>query len=197
MDLQTYQRSLRRLVIGGQPTPCDPSYVQALAGSPRLAVVRQVIDFWRAHGLERFCVLSATWLKRQGRFDADIDRFVARGEFSADIAEAGQQFLRHLARDADPLVGALARFELALHETRLDPAESRTLDWPCDPRPVLAAILGQPTDPNDPTADGSGPQRVTVSRSLPGGYACTPLPPDSSIHTRHHSHNSHYREKTS
>ena len=188
MDLQTYQRSLRRLVIGGQPTPCDPSYARALAGSPRLAVVRQVIDFWRAHGLERFCVLSATWLKRQGRFDADIGRFVARGEFSADIAEAGQQFLRHLAGDADPLVGALARFELALHETRLDPTETRTLDWPCDPRPVLAAILGQS---GDMTADGSGPQRVTVSRSLPGGYACTPLPPVQSGHT------SHNREKTS
>lgn len=172
MDLQTYQRSLRRLVTGAAPAEDDPPYARALAGSTGLAVVREVIEFWRAHGLERFCVLSASWLKRRGQFDAAIRRFVAAGEFSPDIAEAGRQFLQSLCHDDDALVRALARFELALHETRLDPDQSRTMDWPCDPGPVLAEILeGEVAAAGEPV-----PHRVTVSRSLPGCYACEPLP---------------------
>ena len=171
MDLQSYQRSLHRLVIGAGSVADDPAYVQQLAGSQRLEVVREVTVFWRAHALERYCVLSAAWLKRQGRFESEIRRFIATGEFSPDIALAGQQFLRQLANDGDAIVQALARFEIALHETRHDPAESRTVDWPCDPRPVLAEILeGQAVAPGEPR-----PHRVTVSRGLAGGYGCEPL----------------------
>lgn len=176
MDLQTYQRSLRRLVIGAAAEPDDPAYAQSLTGSTGLAVVREVIGFWRAHALERYCVLSTAWLKRQGGFDATIQRFIAGGEFSPDVAEAGQQFLRHLSGDPDPVVQALARFEIALHETRYDPGECRRVDWPCDPGPVLAAILdnGRIETTGEPI-----PHRVTISRALPGGYACEPLPTDS------------------
>jgi hypothetical protein len=171
MDLQTYQRSLRRLVTGAAPAPDDPAYLKSLAGSNGLAVVREVIEFWRAHGLERFCVLSAGWLRRCGQFEPAIRSFIAAGEFSPDITEAGRQFLQHLGHHDDALVRALARFELALHETRLDPAGSRSMEWPCDPRPVLAAILeGHPAAQFEPVA-----HRVTVSRSLPGGYACEPI----------------------
>lgn len=177
MDLQSYQRSLRRLVIGGTTEPDDPPYAQRLAGSTGLAVVREVIGFWRAHALERYCVLSASWLKRQGRFEAEISRFIASGEFSPDVAEAGQQFMRQLNHDSDPLLQALARFEIALHETRTDPHECRSVDWPCDPGPILASILDgrAPEITDEPT-----PHRVTVSRALPGGYASTPLPAPSS-----------------
>lgn len=170
MDLQSYQRSLRRLVTGAAAAADDPPYAKSLAGSNGLAVVREVIEFWRAHGLERFCVLSAGWLKRRGQFDAAVRRFVAAG-FSPDIAEAGRQFLQHLSTDDDALVRALARFELALHETRLDPDQSRSLDWPCDPRPILAEII----DGCTAAACEPIPHRVTVSRSLPGGYACEPI----------------------
>ena len=171
MDLQSYQRSLRRLMTGAAPAADDPPYARALVSSTGLAVVREVIEFWRAHGVERFCVLSAGWLKRRGQFDAAIKRFVATTEFSPDIAEAGQQFLQHLSNDDDALVRALAQFELALHETRLDPTQFRRLDWPCDPRPVLAEIL----EGCAATCEAE-PHRVTVSRSLPGGYACEPIP---------------------
>lgn len=173
MDLPSYQRSLRRLVIGESARADDPPYARGLAGSTGLAVVREVIGFWRAHALERYCVLSASWLKRQGRFEAEIGRFIASGEFSPDVAEAGQQFLRQLSHDSDPLVQALARFEIALHETRADPGECRSMDWPCDPGPILASILDghAPAVPDEPMA-----HRVTVSRALPGGYASTPLP---------------------
>jgi hypothetical protein len=171
MDLQTYQRSLRRLVTSATLADDDPPYARSLVGSNGLAVLREVIEFWRAHGIEQFCVLSAGWLKRHGGFDAAVRRFVAAGEFSPDIAEAGRQFLQHLSDDDDALVRALARFELALHETRLDPSQFRTMDWPCDPGPVLAEILdGQAAPQPEPV-----PHRVTVSRSLPGGYECEPL----------------------
>ncbi|HYN79801.1 MAG TPA: hypothetical protein VES73_18625, partial [Lamprocystis sp. (in: g-proteobacteria)] len=125
-----------------------------------------------AHGLERFCILSATWLKRLGRFEAEVQRFVATADFSPFIEEAGTQFLRYLADDGTPLVAALARFELALHETRVDLDAQRVIEWPCDPRPVLAVILGG-DDVLDEVVPGR--YRVTVSRALPDGYVCEPI----------------------
>ena len=172
MDLETYQLSLYRLVVYGKPASDDPPYVQALAGSSRLAVVREVVHFWRAHGLERFCILTVIWLKYLRRFEADIERFVATEKFSPFIEEAGQQFLQYLANDDDPIVQSLAKFEIALHETRIDPSEKRIVEWPCDPRPILAVILKENNfiDPKNTSR-----YRVTISRALPGGFVCEPI----------------------
>lgn len=165
MDLETYQRSLYRLVVYGKPLPDDPSYTQELVGSSRLEVVQDVIYFWRAYGLENFCFLTATWLKRLGRFEADIKNFVTTGGFSPFVEESGIQFLHYMANDRDPIVAALANLELALHETRLDLSEERIVEWPCEPEPILSAILdkSESIKPLDHRR-----YRVRVSRSFPG-----------------------------
>jgi hypothetical protein len=169
MDLETYQRSLHQLIVRGEPLENDPTYVQALAGSSRLAVVREIVCFWRAHGLERYCILTATWLKRMGRFESDIEKFVAEEQYSPFIEETGQQFLSYLSCDDDLVVAALAKFEIALHETRIDFCEERIIDWPCDPEPILSCIL-QENDILEPLIYSH--YRVTVSRALPGGFIC-------------------------
>lgn len=169
MDLETYQRSLHRLIVQGEPTTDDPAYLQALAGTSRLFVVREIIHFWRAHGLERYCILTATWLKRLGRFESDIERFVSEENYSPFIEETGQLFLRYLAHDDDPAVAALAKFEIALHETRVDLREERIIDCFCDIESILSSIL-QENDRPGPMIPGH--YRVTVNRALPGGFMC-------------------------
>jgi hypothetical protein len=172
VNLETYQRSLHRLVIYGEPGVDDPPYVQALAGSSSLAVVRETVCFWRAHSLERTCILTATWLKGLGRFETEIERFVATEIFSPYADEAKLQFLRFLVTDNDPLVSALAKFEIALEEIRSDSCETMILEWPCDPKPILSAILHDSDIPEPVT---SRRYRVTISNAIPDGFVCEPM----------------------
>ncbi|WP_038025865.1 hypothetical protein [Synechococcus sp. PCC 7336] len=161
------ENSRSQFVVVGEPLPDDPPYVRGLASSARLAVVREVVYFWRSYGIEKFCILTARWLKRLKRFEADIQRYVAAERLSPFVEEAGLQFLHYVAGDSDAVVAALARFELALHETRLDLHEERIVEWPCDPQPILSAILDE-TEITMPLV--SRRHRVRVSRSLPGGF---------------------------
>lgn len=167
MDLETYQRSLYRLIVCDELLSDAPVYTQGLAGSSRLALVKEVVYFWRSYGLERFCIITAGWLKRLGRFETDVQHFVALEEFSPFIEEAGLQFLQYIKRDSDPVVAALASLEIALHETRVDLNEERIVDWPCDPKPILSTILNN--NENDLLLV-PGHYRVRVSRALPGGF---------------------------
>ena len=169
MNLETYQRSLHRLVTHGKPEIDDPQYVQALAGSSSLAVVREIVCFWRAYSLERSCILTTTWLKGQGRFESEVERFLTTETFSPYADESRVQFLRYLVTDNDPLVAALAEFEIALDEVRFDSCEMRILEWPCDPKPILSAILND-NDIIDPVI--SKRYRVTISSALPDGFVC-------------------------
>ncbi len=134
-------------------------------------MVNEVIRFWRLQTLERFCVLTAGLLKRRGRFEQDVARFLRSGEFSPFIEEAGQQFLRFMAADADATVAALAHTELALHATRTDPRREQVVDWPCEPENVLAQALGRA----DVASPAPGRYRMRIGRALPSGYQCERL----------------------
>jgi hypothetical protein len=172
MRLEAYQRGLHHIITTGEPRPGDPEYVQSLRNTARLEVVREIVHFWRAHALETFCVLTVPWLKRLGRFDAEVGKFITTSDLSPFIEVVGLQFLRYLEQDSDQVVQALARFETALHETREDISTSRTIDWPCDPRPVLDAIFH--SDMAVAPLEAL-PHRVTVCRALPGGFLSRPV----------------------
>lgn len=173
MNLESYQRGLQQLIRQGKANPGDAAYLRGIEGTSRLAIVREIVCFWRAHGLERFCILTGGLLKGMGRFEQDIERFVSAEQFSPFIEEAGLQFLHFMATDHDLAVAALAKTEIALHATRADSHEEQEIEWPCNPEPILSAILNQ----NDlrPELFLANPYRLRVGRALPGGYACEPV----------------------
>lgn len=172
MDLKTYQQGLARLIMGGEPNADDPAYLQRLVGTAGLNTLREVVAFRCGYDLERFCFYTVNWLRRLGRFEDDIAHLVRLGSFSTYLEEAGLQFLQMLADDRDPVVAAMARFEIALHEIRVDSRKVRIVDWPCDPRPLIASLVdcskGPPLSP-------AGRYRMTVSWGLPGGFHCERL----------------------
>jgi hypothetical protein len=170
MNLETYQRGLQRLITHGYSTSDDSAYLQGLVGTSRLAVAKEVVCFWRAYELERFCILTAGLLKSMGRFENDIERFISTEKFSPFIEEAGLQFLRFMASDNDLTVAALAQTEIAFHDTRTNIDEEKAVDWPCNPEPVLLAIINR----NDisPEMFAISHYRLRVCRALLGGYIC-------------------------
>jgi hypothetical protein len=172
MNLETYQRSLHHLFIHCKPESDDPQYVQAIARSSNLAVVRDIVCFWRAYSIERSCILTATWLKGLGRFETEIERFITTEIFSPNGDNSKLQFLHYMETDDDPLVSALAKFEIALDEIRFDSCQMRILEWPCEPKPILSAILN---GSDILESEISKRYRVTISSALPDGFVCEPM----------------------
>jgi len=175
MNLETYQNGLFHLVTRNELVVENEPYLQELVASVPLRVVREVICYWRAYGLERFSVLVIPYLRSQGRFDSDVDRFVSSGAFSTSLEESGKCFLDWLATDVDPIVASLARTELALHLTQSDRTITVAVEWPCDPEPLLFALIAREDLASHPLPL---PQRhrLQVSRSFPRGYISERVP---------------------
>ena len=173
MNLESYQRGLFQLITQGDLDPESPSYLRQLVGTSRLSVVHEAVCFWRAYAIENLSILVSDYLHSTGRFDAVVRQFVSSEEFSPFLEEAGMQFLRMLSNDTDAIVAALAKTEMALHLTRTNTTAEVYVDWPCDPEPLLAAILARQEMVSVPIPRLQN-YRMRMSRSLPLGYSCEP-----------------------
>ena len=115
MNLMTLQRTLQQLVRGStRRRPRMSRTSRRVAASAHLTMVREVVRWWRAYGVGRFCVLTATLLKRRGVFDDTISAFVRTEPITPYAEELGETFLSYAGRQPEPLLAAVAQFELAL-----------------------------------------------------------------------------------
>lgn len=160
LPLHEHQRAMRDLLRGDGVA--DDPYVAAAAVSPGLAVMRDIVDGWRRLRLERQCRLTSSLLKQTQRYD-DVLHELERGDVSPYIEAAAETFLDLAAATGDPLVVSVAEFERAMLRGG---AEETDVDWPCDPYPILGALLGGAEIPDVPSA----PHRTTVSSAMPGRF---------------------------
>jgi hypothetical protein len=181
VDLATLQRQLLGLIKSSHvPAPEDHPYIHEVAGSDRLALVQEVIAWWRQVGLGRYCVLTSTLLRRRGRFEETVRWFVLSHPLSPFIEELAPAFLEALGTHDDPLVAAVARFEGALHRVKRGDRTRHTVDWQADPDEVLHALLnGLPLDEET----WRGGYRTVVSHELPGQYEVLLCPVSSGPRT--------------
>lgn len=121
------------------------SYERELAQSPSLAVVRDIARWWRAYQLERYCLITSGLLQVQGDFEAAVaDFYETTQNVPAWIEDAGDAFLRFIARRPDPVAASLAEFEAALIAARKGELMSgRVIDWNVHPYEVLRTALSQ------------------------------------------------------
>jgi hypothetical protein len=173
MDLATLQRQLLGLIkFRYEASPADDPYIQAVAASDHLAMVREIVLWWRAYGVERYCVFTARLLKRQGLFDDAVLSFVQTRTLSPFIEKLGPAFLDHCSSHPDPLVATLARFELALIRVRRgDPAEY-VIAWDRNPYPLLDSLLADGGVEADTTP---GAYEATVAARLPDLFEVTEI----------------------
>jgi hypothetical protein len=164
VKLADMQVELARLIRGtDSPGATDDPYLQLVARSPHLILVRHVVRWWRAYGVGRYCVLTAELLKRRGLFDETISDFVRSTPVTPYAEQLGQTFLAYATKNADALVAAVASFELALVKAKSgDPAE-HIIPWPVDPDVVLLWLTT--ADPK-PLSAASGEYATVVSRSV-------------------------------
>lgn len=160
LSLAEHQRAMRDLLRGS--AIADDPYIAAAAASPGLDVTRDTIRGWRRFRLDRHCRLTTAMARRSGVYDELLET-LDRAPASPYIEELSASFLDAALASSDPLVTTIAAFERALLGD--DDAE-KTVEWPCDPYPILGALLQGEDVPDVPRA----PHRTIVSRAIAGYF---------------------------
>jgi hypothetical protein len=168
-DLARLQRELGRLITsgGGAPDDADP-YLRVVAASPRLAILREIVGWWRFYDVRRACPLTAALLERLGRFDEAVFDFVRDRTLSPFVEELAASFLDAMGEDRDRRVAALARFERALLRIQRGDDEVYTVDWDRNPYAILAQVLDR--QPATAVEERPGLYRTVISREFPDRF---------------------------
>jgi hypothetical protein len=165
MDLAAHQRQMLQLLqFSFANLECSDAYVQRLAGSEDLAIVREIILWWRLFDLETYCALTTSILKQRGNFECELRAFLGRTQFTRLRDKLRAAFLTAMSIHSDDLVASVARFELALIKVKEGDQDQYQVDWGCDPRPVIKSLLKrQPLPESQP-----GAYRTLISHDAPG-----------------------------
>lgn len=172
MTLATVQRGLRDL-LRGRPMVERHPYLADVAASDRLDLLREIVLWWRAFGLERTSPLTAALLKRHGRFDETVSRFVVEQSISPYVEQLGEAFAAAHRDDPDELVATVASFEWALMRVKRGDPGTYEVDWPAEPYAVLHGLLmGRQLPSGSP---GRAAYRTVVSAAVAGHFTVTEL----------------------
>ena len=179
-ELAQRQRALLAVLKGrGAQAGADSAYARQLLASPHAAMLREIVCWWREFLLSRDCRFTAALLQRRGDFAAKLEDFVRATPGSALIEQQAGNFLHYAAGDADPLVAAMARTELALMRSRRQPGYRVAVMWQHDPAPVFAFVL---RGLSFEEAAIAGTFRFVADAAVPGGmqwFECYPeVPPE-------------------
>jgi len=143
VDLAAHQRALLELIANGSsraPAAYRDAYVDEVAGSKGLRVLRDIVASWEAYDVRRSCPLTAIALSRSGRFEEAV-RKVSFGESSTFLESRALLFLDEIAEDDDTLLAAVARFERALMRVRSGDTGRHVVEWDRDPTVIINGLL--------------------------------------------------------
>ena len=159
MDLREQQRGLLQLLKKRSISVHEDDYLTRISDSHELQLAREIAVWWRALGVERNCPQTSLLLKRLGRFEEVLEKFYCDNSTSPYMEEMARQFLTSLSTDTDPLVAAMASFELAIRRMAAGDDEEFVINWDRDPDQVLKALRF-----NGPLPPPDGIHQVKMSR---------------------------------
>ena len=167
MNLAQYQRRLYQLIREHDTLRADDSaWLKTQVDRGRVALTREISDWWVAYNVEIGCVLSARLLRRLDLWQAALDGVVVSGPAIAYLPDLTDFFLARLSEHGHSVVAALARFERALIGLKNGAATRQEIPWPVHPLHLLNALL---EDEPLPEPDGNAYETV-VSPEFPEGY---------------------------
>jgi hypothetical protein len=172
-DLARHQRTLLALMrSAAPPEPEDDPYFHRVATSADLAEARRNVLLWRVYVLERSCVLTVALLRRRRTLGVTLQEFIASHNLSPFREFQPRDFLSWLSASGDPLLAALASFEIAFTAIREGDTTAHEVAWPVDPHTVLDALtLGKPLA--EPLVQEAWIARL--DHALPGSFLLQPV----------------------
>lgn len=142
VELVSLQRQLLGLLKATyQVSETDTAYIRAVAQSPRLKVMQDIIEWWRTFSIEQYSFLTVPLLKRRNLFQESLRKLVVTHPVSPFREAMGMSFLREMSSHQDALISAVAQFELAFILVKQGDADEYVIDWQHEPYQVLASLL--------------------------------------------------------
>jgi hypothetical protein len=120
----------------------DDPYIRVVAASADLREARRNILLWRVYVLQRMCPLTFAFLKSSGELGALVEAFIRDRNISPFRESQAHDFLEMLSTQPE-LLGAIARFELAILRVREGASGPFVFTWHVDPHAVLYALATQ------------------------------------------------------
>jgi hypothetical protein len=122
--------------------------------------------------LESICPWTMRLLKRLGRFECSVEQFCLGQNVSPCAEKAGEQFLFAMSASREPLVLAMARFELALMRVRQGGADEYLVIWDRNPELLFQSLR---SGSDLPPVEASVHYRTCIARDIPGLVSCEPV----------------------
>jgi len=175
VDLADHQRALLHLLhADADDAPVaedDPAYLEQVAASDGLRVLREIIAAWEIYDVRRSCPLTACALEQDGAFEQTIATI--RFESTSAYLDARRGlFLDAVARSGEGEIAAVAQFERALHLVRAGDPNTYEIEWGKDPTVIINGLLEHQWLADDAA---EGRYRTIVSAQLPGYVAVEPV----------------------
>jgi hypothetical protein len=167
--LERQQRGLLAL-LKGRDCPADDPYLQLVAGSRQLGMVREIAIWWRVFQLEVQCHFTSRLLRRLGSFDRLVAAYFDSHATSPFVEELSQGFLESLRTHDDSLVRVVSQFEYGFLKVRGGSNEHFETLWDRHPDLVFLALeKGNELPASEPDCC----YRLRVALTLPHLFVCS------------------------
>lgn len=117
----------------------DP-WLASVVCSPGLLILRQTASWWLRFQIESSCRYSSRLMKRLGCFENYLATHFATHPAAPAIEDLTAQFLTSLEEHENPLLRAVAQFELFCMWSAEAPPRAVTIVWDRDPEAIMVAL---------------------------------------------------------
>ncbi len=125
----------------------EEPYISHLKSSLELEVARDISIWWRSMQIERYCLITANYLKLTVQFTDVIKAFYRVTNVSPYIERVGQSFLDYLQKSDDQLLATIANFEDKLKRVKKGDDCKYSIAWQHEPFAVLDLLIkGEPLE---------------------------------------------------
>lgn len=173
LALAEYQKTMLDLIKGRTTSAAGHPHLSDVAHSPGLGLLREIAVWWRGFAVETNCPWTAQLLKKLGRFESSVESFYRTENVSPYVEKAGEQFLFTMSASREPLVLAMARFELALLRVRQGSPDEYLVEWDRNPEQVFQSLRSSGALP---PAEADVRYRTFIARDIPGLVCCEQAP---------------------
>ncbi|MDJ0837013.1 MAG: hypothetical protein QNK37_10885 [Acidobacteriota bacterium] len=141
-ELQAVQNRLYDLIRDDTPVrDDDPDYIKQVAGTPNIAMLREVSNWWIGYNLETGCPYTHKLMRRLDLWYSTLEAEMYTGVNEAHIPTLADRFLGLMSDHKHPMVAALAKFERALKRIKRGDKQTYVTEWQHNPYELLAAVI--------------------------------------------------------
>jgi hypothetical protein len=169
LNLAQQQQGLLAILQGRTAEAESDPWLDSVTQSRGLGLLREIASWWQQFQIEWQCRYTSRLMKRMGCFADYVTAHFRENPTPPSIEELTTQFLSSLQNHQNPLLRAVAAFELACIAFTDNPEYSATITWDRNPEQVMKAL-----DSFEPPPESEPGTRyvLQIGAEFPGSVSC-------------------------